>query len=143
MKHTINCRFPNRMTARGVRGRSVILFLFIPTVVLLASCQQPIGQEQYSPVAYGTVLLDGEIISGTGNFTITHSEAGHYDIAVAGHTFTNDNTVVEATLYAAGAEEVISWARSFDVLTIYIRSASTGTFVDRGFSFTIWEGHGE
>ena len=40
------------------------------------------------PLAYGHVLVDGTVASGTGNFSVSHVQgSGRYDISIPGEDF--------------------------------------------------------
>jgi len=46
------------------------------------------GTANLVPICYGLVLEDGTIAGGTGNFTVTHSTTGNYNIDISGISLT-------------------------------------------------------
>ncbi len=49
------------------------------------------------PIAYGVVYKNGNILSGTGNFTVTHAGTGDYRIEINGETYDSDLYTCVAT----------------------------------------------
>jgi hypothetical protein len=49
------------------------------------------GSVNLLPMCMGVVNSDGTILSGTGNFTATHTGTGSYEISINGETFTSAN----------------------------------------------------
>jgi len=93
------------------------------------------GAADLLPVAYGVVESDGTIVSGTGNFTVNHSDTGEYYIEVTGETIDGTYTIVvtnqEMDAIIAGTTDDNGDA------VIYLYDTA-GEYTDARFQFIIY-----
>lgn len=89
------------------------------------------------PLAYGCINATGTIAGGTGNFSVTRTGAGLYNVTVTGETYSNSNCVVSIT-------PVSSSSKTFGVVNpgggpFLVRFwDSVGNLSDTQFQFTVW-----
>jgi len=97
--------------------------------------RQAQGNADLLPVAYGVVDYDGTVISGTGNFTVTHSDDGEYYIEVTNETITNNYTV---TVTAQGMDALIPVTTDDNGKAVIYLIDLNGDYVDGPFQFVIY-----
>lgn len=90
------------------------------------------------PLAYGVVFMDGTILSGSGNFSVTHAGTGDYRIAIDGETYDSDlytcvatpRNTINAMLLTMGAKNdklrICTWFKS-------------GIAADNTFNFIVYK----
>ena len=55
------------------------------------------GTANMVPICYGSVDANGTILSGSGNFTVTSTPPGYYEVTITGETYTNSGYVTNAS----------------------------------------------
>ncbi|MBI5865397.1 MAG: hypothetical protein HZB38_12995 [Planctomycetes bacterium] len=88
------------------------------------------------PIAYGSISATGAINGGTGNFTVTHTVPGEYDITIAGETYSNNTFTVTITP-VTNSPRLTGVADSGASFRVNMWNLS-GTLVDNAFQFTVW-----
>lgn len=90
-------------------------------------------------LAYGVVLSDGSIGSGTGNFTVTKVSAGRYDIDVQGISFNSNQGTVVATPFDSAGDQVTTVANpTAGDIRINSYNVTTNALADSKFYFIIY-----
>jgi hypothetical protein len=90
------------------------------------------------PIAYGSVNSAGVILSGTGNFVVTHPATGEYEVTVSGETYSNADYTVTITP-VSNSPRVSNVADGGSGFQVNMWSLSSATLVDNAFQFTIWK----
>jgi hypothetical protein len=93
------------------------------------------GGNSLLPVCFGLIKNDGTILSGTGNFTVTHLSAGKYRITC------NNMNILSVTLVTTISSDRVAGAYQSAINTVDIEIASNSVFdyVDAYFSFLIYK----
>jgi len=95
------------------------------------------GEANLVPIAYGNVNSDGTINSGSGNFSVTRTSIGRYQITITGESYFYTDYITNVTPISSDA--VISGTNSVSgKLSINIRNTSN-VFVDSIFSFVVYK----
>ncbi|QCX01603.1 hypothetical protein FGM00_16345 [Aggregatimonas sangjinii] len=94
------------------------------------------GSANMIPIAYGLVRGTGAIESGSGNFTVTRTETGTYEIRVPDAVSSHD-WIISTTVHATGGPRILTVyaGPNYIVVRTYVLS---GTIVDGLFSFIIY-----
>jgi hypothetical protein len=90
------------------------------------------------PIAYGVVNSVGTVISGTGNFTVSHSATGQFLVTVSGETYSNNTFVVTATAVTNSDRHTTVGDGGTGFLINVFNQA--GTAVDNQFQFIVYKG---
>ena len=98
------------------------------------------GTANLLPVAFGNVGNDGSIISGTGNFIITHPFNGHYRITILGDTYSMATHVAVATVSSTTGLTINLFSDAgTGFLDVAIINPNTIAGINASFSFDIYE----
>jgi hypothetical protein len=89
------------------------------------------------PIAYGSIAAAGTINSGTGNFTVSHTVTGQYNITVDGETYSNAEFTVTITPIT-NLPRFTGVADGGTGFRVNIWTSSE-IFTDNAFQFTIWK----
>ncbi|QQS36603.1 MAG: hypothetical protein IPM56_01215 [Ignavibacteriales bacterium] len=96
------------------------------------------GNANLLPICYGNVSTVGAINTGTGNFSVTRTSAGNYDITITGEDFVLSNYIVNVNAVGSGTAVFSSvdgklLIRTYDILVSGLVSA------DKTFAFTVYK----
>jgi len=95
------------------------------------------GAANLTPICYGTVNAAGDIHSGSGNFSVTHTLTGLYSITITGESFVFSQYTTVVTVI--GSSPVIATTSSGGgALHIYVHSTA-GDDVDGQFNFVVYQ----
>ena len=90
------------------------------------------------PIAYGVISYDANVLSGSGNFTVSHPATGDYRITISGETFnSNDYTVVASARNTTGARIVTVGDKNGDLRICVWKSDGSAT--DNTFHFVVYK----
>jgi hypothetical protein len=97
------------------------------------------GAANLVPVVYGSIAAAGTINTGTGNFTVTNSATGVYNIAVTGITYTTVSSVTNVTPVAGnGVPRVATTSVSASNELLVRVYDLAGNLVNNAFHFTMY-----
>lgn len=90
------------------------------------------------PICYGNVTTAGVINTGTGNFSVTRTSAGKYEITISGENFLFSNYIVNTNAAGTGTSTFGSidgklLISTYDILVSGLVSA------DKPFAFTVYK----
>ncbi len=96
------------------------------------------GAANMVPVCYGTIDVNGTILSSSGNITsVTPTSPGQYDITITGETYTNAAYTTTVTAISSNPR-IVSTGNSGGKLVVRIWT-SGATLVDSIFSFVVYK----
>lgn len=93
------------------------------------------------PVAYGSIAADGSILSGTGNFVVTASSTGTYDIRMIGlvYNFSTHTATVTPIVTSSSTTGFRTATASASAGALRVRLWNTSFALDNGpFHFTVF-----
>jgi hypothetical protein len=90
------------------------------------------------PVAYGSISAAGAINGGTGNFTVSHTVTGEYDITISGETYSNNSFAVSITALQNSTPFCGTAADVGVPLRVNIWNLATGVKADLAFQFVVY-----
>ena len=103
------------------------------------------GSADLIPIAYGVVSYDGTIKdSGTGNWSVSKTATGKYDITITGENYSSNTYMTQitprylSTLTGSDHVRIASFGDYNNKLRVYIKDA-TGTFENTTFHFIIYK----
>ncbi|MBS1724322.1 MAG: hypothetical protein JSS66_15370 [Armatimonadetes bacterium] len=88
------------------------------------------------PIAYGSISSTGAVSGGTGNFSVTHTVTGDYNVTINGEAYSNTAFTV-SVLPISNAPRMACIVDGGTPFLLHIFD-QTGTKVDTGFQFTVW-----
>ncbi len=96
------------------------------------------GNANLIPICYGNVTTAGVINIGTGNFSVTRTSAGNYEITITGENFLFSNYIVNTNITGQGTSTFSSvdgklLIRTYDILVSGLVSS------DKNFTFTVYK----
>lgn len=96
------------------------------------------GNANLVPICYGNVNTNGTINTGTGNFTVTRTATGTFEITITGEAFLFSNYIVNTNIVGPGTSTFSSidgklLIRTYDILVSGLVSA------DKIFTFTVYK----
>ena len=94
------------------------------------------GSANMIPVAYGTIFPDGNVLSGSGNFSSRKIGAGSYRIAVTGESINSSYTILVSRI--SNAPGFVTFAYSSPELAVQTAEIS-GINADSPFTFVIYK----
>ena len=98
------------------------------------------GPANLIPAAYGTIEgTTGNVLSGSGNFTVSRGSTGSYSITLTGKLLTTANSSCSLTIVSDGTSAYIAMAYSSGNMIVRIVSNDATNRVDRNFSFLIYQ----
>lgn len=97
----------------------------------------PTGNANMVPICYGSVDANGTILSGSGNYSVTTTPPGYYEITITGESYTNSG-------YTTSANPVSSNPRMLSIGNnggkLAVRTfTSAGALVDTIFHFVVYK----
>lgn len=96
------------------------------------------GSSNLVPIAFGTISSTGSIINGTGNFSVSRTSSGIYEITITGETYNFTTHVAMVTVInPSGSSEVATSAPGGKLQVII--GTSTGVLNDRYFQFVVYK----
>jgi hypothetical protein len=93
------------------------------------------GNANMVPICYGSVTDMGSIIAGTGNFSVTKTGTGLYEITLNGGSFGGQQTII-VTPKAFNPRLAVAWT-PFGVLEVRTFTSAGGA-VDTDFTFIVY-----
>jgi len=96
------------------------------------------GTTDLIPIAYGVVSYNGTILSGSGNFTVSHPGTGDFRITIAGETFTSDDYTANATARDTTAARIVTIGDNAGDLRVRVWT-SGGSATDNTFHFIVFK----
>lgn len=98
------------------------------------------GAANLLPVAFGNIRNDGTILSGTGNFSITHPSNGFYRVTLSGDTYSMDTHVAIATVILSSGLTIHTFSDAgTGFLNVVIINPGTLVGTNSYFSFVIYK----
>jgi len=94
------------------------------------------GSANMVPICYGSVDANGTILSGSGNFTVTSTPPGYYEITITGETYSNSGYTTSATP-VSGNPRFISTANNGGKIVVRTWT-SAAALVDTLFHFAVY-----
>ncbi len=95
------------------------------------------GTANLVPIAYGTMLANGTIKSGTGNFTVTKTGTGAYSITITGETYFYTDYSTICSMAGGGAGQISSSSVSGNLLIFTYNGSGVAT--DQIFAFVTYK----
>jgi hypothetical protein len=95
------------------------------------------GAANMVPVCYGSVDLDGDILSGSGNFSVVPVPPGQYNIEIIDEPYTNSGYTTTATPVSSNPRLITIGASGGDLIVKTYNSSATLT--DCIFHFVVYK----
>jgi Head domain of trimeric autotransporter adhesin len=97
------------------------------------------GGANLVPVVYGSIAAAGTINTGTGNFTVTNSSTGVYNIAISGITYTTISSVTNVTPVAGNGVPRVATTSVSATNELLVRVYDlAGNLVNNAFHFIMF-----
>lgn len=94
------------------------------------------GTAHLLPIAYGTINSTGAILSGTGNFTVSKTSTGRYEVSINNESYHYTSYTTQATIISNAG--IVSTSSVSGDLLVYTYDVS-GTLTDRIFQFVVYK----
>ncbi|HEY3386775.1 MAG TPA: hypothetical protein VGK46_09705 [Saprospiraceae bacterium] len=94
------------------------------------------GAANMVPICYGSVDANGTILSGSGNFSVTTTPPGYYEITITGETYSNSGYTTNVTPVSANPR-FLSTVNNAGKLVVRTWT-SAGALVDTLFHFAVY-----
>lgn len=95
------------------------------------------GDANLVPICYGSVDAAGTILSGSGNFSVTTTPPGFYEITITGETYTNSGYTTSATPVSSNPRFLSTGNSGGKIVVRTFTSASA--LVDTLFHFVVYK----
>ncbi len=96
------------------------------------------GTTDLIPIAYGVVSYNGTILSGSGNFTVSHPATGDFRITISGETFNSNDYTAIADARNTTAARITTIGDNSGDLRVRIWT-SGGSATDNTFHFIVYK----
>ncbi len=96
------------------------------------------GTTDLIPIAYGVVSYTGSILSGSGNFSVSHPATGDFRITINGETFNSNDYTANATARNTTTARIVTIGDNGGDLRVRIWT-SGGNATDNTFHFIVYK----
>lgn len=96
------------------------------------------GTANLVPICYGNVSAAGFVQTGSGNFTVTHSITGLYQISITGEAYQFQQYVTVVTAVGSTTPVIATTGSGGDMLQVYLYNIS-GADVNANFHFVVYK----
>lgn len=97
----------------------------------------PTGAANMVPICYGAVDANGTILSGTGNFTVSTTPPGYYEVTITSESYTNAGYTTSANPLNSNPR-FLSIGNNGGKLVVRVFTIA-GTLVDTPFHFVVYK----